>query len=78
MSKPFETKKEILEILSKKNKTLTDISRELDLAPSTVNQHLRELEEVGAIKLAEEQHSRKWKYYERTNDLSRRTFVNVL
>lgn len=62
MSKSWETKKKILELLSVKSKTLTDISRLLNLAPSTVSQHLQELEAMGAIYKAD--YSRKWKYYE--------------
>jgi DNA-binding transcriptional ArsR family regulator len=64
MSKVLKTKMEILQLLSVKSKTLTDISRALELAPSTVSQHLKELSMIGAVKLADEQHTRKWKYYE--------------
>ena len=64
MSKFGETKKKILELLYEKNMTLSEISERLDLAPSTVAQHLKELEEAGAIKKSDEQHSRKWIYYE--------------
>jgi predicted ArsR family transcriptional regulator len=78
MSKLHRTKKTILEILSRKNKTLTDISRELKLAPSTVNQHLKELIGAGAIKLANDQHSRKWKYYEYNNSFGQGTSINML
>ena len=64
MSKFGETKKKILELLYERNMTLSEISERLNLAPSTVAQHLKELEEAGAIKRSDEQHSRKWIYYE--------------
>jgi DNA-binding transcriptional ArsR family regulator len=64
MSKFGETKKKILELLYERNMTLSEISERLNLAPSTVAQHLKELEEAGAIKKSDEQHSRKWIYYE--------------
>ena len=57
------TKKQILSMLQTKQKTLTDISNELQLAPSTVSQHLKELVDTGEIRLVEDQ-PRKWKYYE--------------
>ena len=64
MTKFGETKKRILELLYERNMTLSEISERLNLAPSTVAQHLKELEEAGAIKKSDEQHSRKWIYYE--------------
>ena len=64
MSKFGETKKKILELLYERNMTLSEISERLNLAPSTIAQHLKELEEAGAIKKSDEQHSRKWIYYE--------------
>jgi len=63
MSKPMKTKKAILRLLSDRSKTLTDISEELELAPSTVSQHLVELKTLGAIHQIENTHVRKWKYY---------------
>lgn len=50
-------------MLSERSKTITDISRELDLAPSTVSQHITELRSMGAIEQVENYHVRKWKYY---------------
>ena len=63
MGKIWETKKEILKLLSDRAKTLTDISRELELAPSTVSQHLQELRTVGAIEMVDNPYVKKWKYY---------------
>ncbi len=63
MSRTGETKNSILKLLEQKNKTLSEISNELGLAPSTVSQHLQELETSGAIEEVENEHIRKWKYY---------------
>ena len=57
------TKDKILSILSNGNKTLTDISRELNLSKPTVSQHLQELKRAGAILEVEPESNRKWKYY---------------
>lgn len=63
MGKTFETKNNILGILSVSPRTLTELSLMLGLSGATINQHLRELQEMGAISLIEDQHIRKWKYY---------------
>jgi len=63
MGRTLQTKKAILRILSARPKTLTDISHELALAPSTISQHLVELRWIGAIEQVENAHIRKWKYY---------------
>lgn len=52
-----------MRILSGRSRTLTDISQELALAPSTISQHLVELRWIGAIVQVENSHVRKWKYY---------------
>lgn len=63
MSKTGDTKRRILEMLNQKSETLTSISRKLDLAPSTVSQHLQEMVDEGMIKQVDDR-PRKWKYYE--------------
>ncbi len=63
MVKNMKTKKAILNILSVKPKTLTDISKELELAPSTISQHLVELKTKGAIRQVDNPYVKKWKYY---------------
>ena len=63
MSRTGETKSNILKLLGQKNRTLSEISSDLGLAPSTVSQHLQELEISGAIEEVENEHIRKWKYY---------------
>ncbi len=63
MSKTFETKKRILKLLGDKHMTLTEISEALQLAPSTVEQHLKELERMNAISVVEDEYIKKWKHY---------------
>lgn len=62
MSRTGDTKQQILDIIERKNATLSDITGKLHLAPSTVSQHLKELVESGKIRLADDK-PRKWKYY---------------
>lgn len=47
---------------------LSEISEALNLAPSTVSQHLVELERDGAIARVDNPYIRKWKYYKLNND----------
>lgn len=63
MSKTFETKRKILRILSANRSTLTEISKQLELAPSTIDKHIKELEADGAIELVDNPYIKKWKYY---------------
>ncbi|MCD6477934.1 MAG: winged helix-turn-helix transcriptional regulator [Candidatus Aenigmarchaeota archaeon] len=59
-----DTRLEILKILLKRRMMPTEISRTLDLAPSTISEHLKKLEEAGLIKKRDTGH--KWIYYEIT------------
>lgn len=68
MAKNGSTKGKILKMIAAKNKTLSDISKELRLAPSTVSQHLQELREMGAVQEVENDHIKKWKYYKLNPD----------
>ncbi len=63
MTKTGSTKNRMLNIIASGNKTLSDISRELELAPSTVSQHIQELRDMGAILVVDNPHIKKWKYY---------------
>ncbi|HUC38910.1 MAG TPA: winged helix-turn-helix domain-containing protein [Candidatus Acidoferrum sp.] len=76
MTKIGETKKKILNSLKQKSKTLTDLSNELQLAPSTVAEHIQELERMNAIREIDDT-GRKWKYYEISPGfvVSEQTFV---
>jgi len=61
-----DTRLEILKVLVKRRKIAADIAKMLDLAPSTVNEHLKKLEEAGLIRRKETGH--KWIYFEVTED----------
>lgn len=65
LSKTYETKKKILDILRHGAKTPTDISKQLDLSPSTVSQHLKELKENGRIEEFQDEHFKNIKYFKR-------------
>ena len=64
MGKSFATKRTILRLLIGHKPTLTDISRHLGKSPSTVKQHLKELQAMGRIRHVNELHLSKHKYYE--------------
>ncbi len=59
-----DTRIRILKILHVNRKIAADISKELELAPSTVNEHLKMMEEAGLVKKNDTGH--KWIYYEIT------------
>ena len=63
MAKQGATKEQILKLIFGGMNNLSDISKALSLAPSTVSKHLHDLEEVGAIEQEENEHLKKWKYY---------------
>lgn len=44
--------------------SLTKICARLQMAPSTISKHLHDLEETGVIHQREDNHLKKWKYYE--------------
>ncbi len=59
------TRKNILKYLNRRNMTVTELSRELDLSKSTVHEHLSKLLEAGFINKLDRE-GRKWVYYELT------------
>lgn len=63
MSKQGSTKDEILKLISGGDETLSSISEKLELAPSTVSKHLKDLKADGTIVQRHDGHVRKWKYY---------------
>ena len=63
MVKQGTTKEHILRLIYGGMNNLSDISKTLDLAPSTVSKHLHDLEDIGAIEQEENEHFKKWKYY---------------
>lgn len=60
-----DTRLEMLKILAKRRRIAADLAKDLDLAPSTVNEHLKKLEESGLVKKKDSGH--KWFYYEITD-----------
>lgn len=60
-----DTRIRILKILFSSRKIAADISKELGLAPSTVNEHLKTMESAGLVKKRDTGH--KWIYYEITD-----------
>ncbi len=63
MSRMWHKKNEILRLLERRPMTISEISRELDLAVSTTSQHVGELRGIGAVMETSMGHSRKWRYY---------------
>ncbi len=59
-----DTRLEILKILVRRRKIAADISKQLKMAPSTVNEHMKILEGAGLIKRKDTGH--KWIYFEIT------------
>ncbi len=59
-----DTKNRIVKLLNQKEMTLTELSNELGLAPSTINQHLKELLAVGEVRKIPNEFMTKQKYYE--------------
>lgn len=57
-----DSRLKILKLLSMRRATGADISRELGLSPSTVNEHMKKLEASGIVLRKETGH--KWVYYE--------------
>jgi DNA-binding transcriptional ArsR family regulator len=77
MTKTWQTKKKILKLVSKGAKTPGEISEHLGLAPSTVSEHLDELERMGAVKEVENEFIRKWKYYKANPDFDVQTISSL-
>ncbi|VVB77067.1 Bacterial regulatory protein, arsR family [uncultured archaeon] len=64
MSKQGGTKEKILKLIAEGNNNLSDISKALRLAPSTVSKHIHDLESAGEIEQTNNEHVKKWKYYQ--------------
>jgi len=59
-----DTRLDILKALDERQKTVTELARELDLNKATVFEHLEKLAEVGLIQKIEEDVERKWVYWQ--------------
>ena len=60
-----DTRVAILKSLDKRRKMLTELSKQLDMSPSTVKEHMENLTKAGLVVMIDDGH--KWKYYELTN-----------
>ena len=67
-----DTRVKILKILDERQHTLSDLAEELEMAPSTIKEHLDTLVSAGLIK--QEDKGMKWKYYKLT--LKGRAIIN--
>lgn len=70
MGKTLETKKKILNLLQRKEMTISELSRELGLSSATVSQHMDELRSMGAIEKIDNEHFKKLKYYKRSEAMN--------
>ena len=61
-----DTKVGILKKLIQRRKTPSELSKEIGLAPSTIIEHVKQLESLGLIKRIDTGH--KWIYYELTEE----------
>jgi DNA-binding transcriptional ArsR family regulator len=59
-----DTRLDILKALDVRQKTVTELARELDLNKATVFEHLEKLAAVGLIQKIEEDKERKWVYWQ--------------
>ncbi|MBD3210359.1 ArsR family transcriptional regulator [Candidatus Micrarchaeota archaeon] len=59
-----ESRVRILKALKQRRKTLSEISKELEMSVSGTKEHLQNLEDAGLIQKMDDGH--KWKYYELT------------
>ncbi len=60
-----DTRVSILKSLHKRRKTLTELSKQFEMSPSTIKEHLDSLSNAGLVVQKDEGH--KWKYYELTS-----------
>ncbi|MCL5238888.1 MAG: winged helix-turn-helix domain-containing protein [Candidatus Marsarchaeota archaeon] len=77
MTKTWQTKKKILKLVSKDAKTPGEISDELGLAPSTVSEHIDELERMGAVRIVDNPFIKKWKYYKANPDFDVKSIAGL-
>lgn len=61
-----DTRLDILKALDERQKTVTELAKQLELNKSTVLEHLEKLEVVGLIQKVEQDVERKWVYWQLT------------
>jgi len=67
-----DTRADVIKSLGSRRKTLTELSKELELSPAALSEQMEKLERGGLVHKVDE--GRKWKYYEltrRSRDFSR-------
>ncbi len=80
MSKALETKRKIMDLLKKRQMTISELSRELSLSTATVSQHMEELQKMGAVERVDNEHFKRLKYYKasQTPPVSMAKYVIVI
>jgi len=76
-----ETRLKILKALKERQKTQSELAKELSLAPPTILEHVTKLEKAGLVERMEEDRERKWKYYRLTKtsrDMLGRKRMNIV
>ncbi len=74
----LQTKRKILELLNKKEMTITQLSKELSLSTATISQHIDDLARTGSIEKIENEHFRKMKYYRAVPESRSITFAKYV
>ena len=59
-----DTRVKLLKSLSERRRTLTELSQQLEMSPSSIKEHLDVLKDVSLVQMIDDGH--KWKYYEIT------------
>lgn len=75
MSKTWETKRQIIQLLSSGNMNVTEIADKLGISQATASQHITELRSMGAIEEVSNEHIKKWKYYRANPNFNAEKFI---
>ncbi len=76
MGKTWDMKRRILKLMESGRKTPSEISAALSIAPSTVTQHLKDLERMGAVRESNDEFVKKWRYFELNPGFNARMMEN--
>ncbi len=75
MSRTWDTKRKILDLVSEKQMNVSEISSALGLSVSTASQHLADLKRIGAVSEVDNPFIKKWKYYKANKAFNVDNFV---
>lgn len=75
MGKTWQTKRQIMHMLSEGSMNVTEIADRLGMSQATVSQHLAELKDLGAIEEVNNEHVKKWKYYRANPNFNTESFM---